>query len=121
MHRFVRVAALALLGIPGIAAADYPVHPVKVIASYPPGGSVDLLSRLISGWLQDKLGQPFVVENKPGGGNNIGTEFVVKSAPDGYTMLLVNPANGINASTRTCLSISSATSRRWRVSSACRT
>jgi tripartite-type tricarboxylate transporter receptor subunit TctC len=97
MHRFVRVAALALLGIPGIAAADYPVHPVKVIASYPPGGSVDLLSRLISGWLQDKLGQPFVVENKPGGGNNIGTEFVVKSAPDGYTMLLVNPANGINA------------------------
>jgi tripartite-type tricarboxylate transporter receptor subunit TctC len=97
MHRFVRVAALALLGIHGIAAADYPVHPVKVIASYPPGGSVDLLSRLISGWLQDKLGQPFVVENKPGGGNNIGTEFVVKSAPDGYTMLLVNPANGINA------------------------
>src|SRR5262245_23045766 len=99
MHRFTRAAVLALLGlIPGLAAAaDYPAHPVKTIVSYPPGGSTDLLARLISGWLQDKLKQPFVVENKPGGGNNIGVEFVVKSAPDGYTMFLVNPANGINA------------------------
>jgi tripartite-type tricarboxylate transporter receptor subunit TctC len=97
MLRFVRAAALALAMIPGIAAADYPVHPVKTIVSYPPGGSTDLLARLISAWLQDKLGQPFLVENKPGGGNNIGVEFVVKSAPDGYTMFLVNPANGINA------------------------
>ena len=99
MHPFVRSAALTLaLVIPGLAAAaDYPAHAVKTIASYPPGGSVDLLARLISGWLQEKLGQPFLVENRPGGGNNIGTEFVVHSAPDGYTMLLVNPANGINA------------------------
>ena len=98
MHRFARFAAVALvLALPGLAAADYPVHAVKTISPSPPGGSVDLLARLMSGWFQEKLGQPFVVENKAGGGNNIGTEFVVKSAPDGYTMLLVNPANGINA------------------------
>jgi len=98
MHRFIRYAALALsLAIPGFAAADYPLHPVKLVASYPPGGTVDILSRIIAGWLQDRLGQSFVVENKSGGGNNIGTEYVIKSAPDGYTMLLVNPANGINA------------------------
>jgi tripartite-type tricarboxylate transporter receptor subunit TctC len=99
MHRIARIAALALAAlIPGVVAgADYPAHSVRVIAAYPPGGTVDILARLISGWLQEKLGQAFVVENKPGGGNNIGTEFVVKSAPDGYTMLLVNPANGINA------------------------
>jgi tripartite-type tricarboxylate transporter receptor subunit TctC len=98
MDRFFRIAALALsLAVPGIAAADYPAHPVRTIVSYPPGGSTDLLARLISGWLQEKLGQPFLVENKPGGGNNIGVEYVVKSTPDGYTMFLVNPANGINA------------------------
>jgi tripartite-type tricarboxylate transporter receptor subunit TctC len=98
MHRFIRHAALALsLAIPGFAAADYPLHPVKLVASYPPGGTVDILSRIIAGWLQDRLGQSFVVENKVGGGNNIGTDYVIKSAPDGYTMLLVNPANGINA------------------------
>jgi tripartite-type tricarboxylate transporter receptor subunit TctC len=99
MHRFARFTALALLLVcPGWGtAADYPTHAVKVISPYPPGGTVDILARIISGWLQEKLGQPFLVENKPGGGNNIGTEFVVKSAPDGYTMLLVNPANGINA------------------------
>ena len=99
MHRFVRSAALALsLVCPGLGtAADYPAHAVKVISPYPPGGTVDILARIISGWLQEKLGQPFLVENKAGGGNNIGTEFVVNSAPDGYTMLLVNPANGINA------------------------
>jgi len=99
MHRYARCAALALaLAAPGLAAAaDYPAHPVKLVVSYPPGGSTDLLARLISGWLTDKLAQSFIVENKPGGGNNIGVEFVVKSAPDGYTMFLVNPANGINA------------------------
>jgi tripartite-type tricarboxylate transporter receptor subunit TctC len=99
MHRLVRLGTLALsLVFPALAvAADYPAHPVRVVAAYPPGGTVDILARLISGWLQEKLGQPFVVENKAGGGNNIGTDFVIKSAPDGYTMLLVNPANGINA------------------------
>ena len=99
MRRFIGSATLALaLVFPGFAAAaDYPAHAVRLIVSYPPGGTTDLLARLISAWLQEKLGQPFVVENKPGGGNNIGVEYVVKSAPDGYTMFLVNPANGINA------------------------
>ena len=98
MRRIARFAALVLLlAASGIAVADYPVHPVRTIVSYPPGGTTDLLARLISGWLQEKLGQPFLVENKPGGGNNIGTEFALHSAPDGYTMFLVNPANGINA------------------------
>jgi len=99
MHRFTRLAALALsLIAPAFAAAaDYPAHPVRTIVSYPPGGTTDLLARLISGWLQEKLGQPFLVENKPGAGNNIGTEFALHSTPDGYTMFLVNPANGINA------------------------
>ena len=98
MLRFAGLLALALsLGSAAAAAADYPARAVKWVVPYPVGGSTDVLARLMSQWLADKLGQPFVVENKPGGGNNIGTELVVRSAPDGYTMLLVNAANGINA------------------------
>jgi tripartite-type tricarboxylate transporter receptor subunit TctC len=90
------VAATALFS--GTAtAADYPVRPVKWVVGYPPGGTTDVLARIVAQWLSEKMGQPFIVENKPGGGNNIGVDYVVKSAPDGYTMLLVNPANGINA------------------------
>jgi tripartite-type tricarboxylate transporter receptor subunit TctC len=88
---------LAALGLAGqAAAADYPTHPVKWVVPYPPGGTTDLLARFMAAWLSDKMGQPFLIENKPGGGNNIGVDYVVKAAPDGYTMLLVNPANGIN-------------------------
>jgi tripartite-type tricarboxylate transporter receptor subunit TctC len=97
---FVRSAALAafiaLAGLAPAAAADYPVRPVKWVVPYPPAGTTDVLARIIAQWLTDKLGQTFLIENKPGGGNNIGVDYVVKSAPDGYTMLLVNPANGIN-------------------------
>jgi tripartite-type tricarboxylate transporter receptor subunit TctC len=63
----------------------------------PAGGTTDVLARIVAQWLTEKLGQPFVIENKPGAGNNLGTESVVNAPPDGYTMLLVNPANGINA------------------------
>jgi len=95
------IATLALftaLASPGSAlAADYPVRPVKWIVPYPPAGTTDVLARIVAQWLTEKLGQPFLVENKPGAGNNIGVEFVVNSPADGYTMLLVNPANGINA------------------------
>jgi tripartite-type tricarboxylate transporter receptor subunit TctC len=98
MLRFVSLVALALsLTSAAATAADYPARAVKWVVPYPVGGSTDVLARLMSQWLADKLGQPFVVENKPGGGNNIGTDLVVRSAPDGYTMLLVNAANGINA------------------------
>jgi tripartite-type tricarboxylate transporter receptor subunit TctC len=80
-----------------VAAQDYPNRPVKWVVPYPPAGTTDILARLVGQHLSEKLGQQFVIENKPGGGNNIGTEAVINSPPDGYTILLVNPANGINA------------------------
>src|SRR3954463_12403909 len=79
------------------AAASYPNRPVHWIVSYPPGGSTDITARLFGQYLSEKLGQQFIVENRPGGGNNIGTEQALKAAPDGYTVYLVNPANAINA------------------------
>jgi tripartite-type tricarboxylate transporter receptor subunit TctC len=93
------VAVAALWASPSTALAqqDYPNKPVKWIVPYPPAGTTDVLARMVAQWLTEKMGQPFVVENRPGAGNNIGTEAVIKSPPDGYTMLLVNPANGINA------------------------
>jgi tripartite-type tricarboxylate transporter receptor subunit TctC len=101
VNRLARNLAVALavsIGLVGaVRAADYPTRPVKWIVPYPPGGTTDVLARVVAQWLSDKLGQPFVVENRAGGGNNIGTEAALRSAPDGYTMLLVNPANGINA------------------------
>src|SRR4051812_4222895 len=99
VYRFVRLLAQALviaLAAGSAFAIDYPTRPVKWIVPYPPGGTTDVLARIIAQWLTDKMGQTFIVENKPGGGNNIGTELALKqSPPDGYTMLLVNPANGI--------------------------
>jgi tripartite-type tricarboxylate transporter receptor subunit TctC len=98
-----KLAALAMAAVTLCAAfgnavaADYPVRPVKWIVPYPPAGTTDVLARIIAQWLSEKLGQPFVVENRPGAGNNIGTEAAIKSPADGYTMLLVNPAHGINA------------------------
>src|SRR6201997_5444913 len=84
-------------------AADYPSRPVRFLVGYPPGGATDILARLIGQRLSEKLGQQFVVENKPGAGNNIGTEAVVNAEGDGYTVLLVNPANYINTSLYTNL------------------
>ncbi len=91
--------AVAVLGLAGVAAQaqDYPTKPVKWVVPYPPGGTTDILARLIGQYLSDHLGQQFVIDNRPGAGNNIGTEVVANSPPDGYTLLLVNPANGINA------------------------
>jgi tripartite-type tricarboxylate transporter receptor subunit TctC len=94
----VGLAGLTLAGISEAAAADYPSRPVRWIVSYPPGGTTDILARLIGQYLSEKLGQQFIIENKPGAGNNIGTEAVIHAPPDGYTVLLVNPANGINTS-----------------------
>jgi tripartite-type tricarboxylate transporter receptor subunit TctC len=99
--RFAHVAAItlftALAGLGCAFAIDYPTKTVKWVVPYPPGGTTDVLARIMAQWLTEKMGQTFVIENKPGAGNNIGVEVVVNSPPDGYTMLLVNPANGINA------------------------
>ena len=80
------------------SAADYPARPVHWVVGYPPGGATDIIARLIGQRLSEKLGQQFVIENKPGAGNNIATECVINAEPDGYTVLLINPANYINAS-----------------------
>ena len=77
-------------------AQQYPDRAVKWIVPYPPAGTTDVIARIIAPPLSEILGQQVIVENRPGGGNNIGVDAVVKSPPDGYTMLLVNPANGIN-------------------------
>ena len=79
------------------AAQDYPTRSVRFVVPYPPGGATDILARLIGQRLSERTGQQFIIENKPGAGNNIGTESVVNAEPDGYTILLVNPANYINA------------------------
>jgi len=100
--RLFRLIALSLLGLAGLAqhaiAADpYPTRPIKWIVPYPPAGTTDVLARIIAQYLTEKLGQSVIVENRPGAGNNLGTEAALSAPPDGYTMLLVNPAHGINA------------------------
>src|ERR1700676_2739147 len=99
-RQFLQLAAgaAALPATSGVAKAQsYPARPVRLIIGYTPGGSADLTARLMGQWLSEKLGQSFVIENRPGGGTNIATEAVVRAAPDGYTLLLVAPANAINA------------------------
>ena len=75
----------------------YPTHPVRVVVCFPPAGFTDTTTRLISGWLSDKIGQQFVVENRPGASSNIATDFVARSDPDGYTLLQIGDGNGYNA------------------------
>ena len=99
-RRFLYLAggAAALPALSRIASAQaYPTRPVRLIIGYPPGGSADITARLIGQWLSERLGQPVVVESRPGAGTNIATETVVNAPPDGYTLLLVAPANAINA------------------------
>jgi tripartite-type tricarboxylate transporter receptor subunit TctC len=91
------LAGMTLVGAGEAAAAEYPARPVRWIVGYPAGGTTDILARLIGHALSERLGQQFIIENKPGAGNNIATEAVINSPPDGYTVLLVNPANAINA------------------------
>ena len=91
-------ACFSFIAAGSAQAADYPTRPAHIIVAYPPGGATDILARLIADWLTRKLGQSFIVENKPGAGNNLGTDYVVKSRPDGYTFLVVNTANTINTS-----------------------
>ena len=91
-------ACLALIPVGKAVALDYPTRPPHIYVGYPAGGSTDILARLFGDWLSKRLGQQFIVENRPGAGNNLATEAVAKAQPDGYTLILVNPANTINAS-----------------------
>ena len=99
-RKFLRLAvgAAALPVVSRIARAQtYPSRPVRIIVGYPAGGSVDFHARLIGQWLSERLGQPFIIENRPGAGTNIGTEAVVRAPADGYTLLLAATPNAINA------------------------
>jgi tripartite-type tricarboxylate transporter receptor subunit TctC len=78
-------------------AQSYPARPVRIVVGFTAGGSTDIGARLIGQWLQERLGQPFVIENRPGAGTNIATEAVVNAAPDGYTLLMVGPSSAVNA------------------------
>jgi tripartite-type tricarboxylate transporter receptor subunit TctC len=89
--------AAALPVISGVAQAQaYPARPVRVIVGFTPGSGPDIIARLIGQWLSERLGQQFLVENRPGAGSNIGTDVVVRAPADGYTLLLVGAPNAIN-------------------------
>jgi tripartite-type tricarboxylate transporter receptor subunit TctC len=91
-------AGIALPLLPHAAAAEtYPSRPARILVGYSAGGGVDITARLFGQWLSERLGQQFIVENRTGAATNIATEAAVRSAPDGYTLLLVNAANAINA------------------------
>jgi tripartite-type tricarboxylate transporter receptor subunit TctC len=94
--RLASAVTLAILSGPARAQA-YPSRPVRIIVGFPPGGTTDVLARLLGQFLSERLGQPFVVENRPGAGTNIATEAVVRAPPDGYTLLMISPPNAINA------------------------
>jgi tripartite-type tricarboxylate transporter receptor subunit TctC len=98
-RRLLRLAASAI-ALPTISritwALDYPTRPVRLIVGFAPGGPTDIAARLIGQWLSQRLGRQFIVENRPGGTGNVATESVVRSAPDGYTLLVAATANGIN-------------------------
>jgi len=90
--------AAALPAVSRIAWAQaYPTRPVRIIVGFPAGGGVDIIARLMGQWLSERLGQPFLIENRPGAGSNIATEVVVRAPADGYTLLLVHASNAINA------------------------
>jgi tripartite-type tricarboxylate transporter receptor subunit TctC len=90
--------AAALSALPRIAWAQaYPTRPVRIIVPFAPAGDTDLVARLIGPWLSERLGQPFIIENRPGAGTNVGTEAVVRAPADGYTLLLASPPSAINA------------------------
>ena len=100
MKRLSKLAAFAFVFLAFAASAfaeTYPSRTVRVVVPYPAGGTTDIMARLVANYLTEKTGQTFFVENKPGGGTNLGTQEVIAAAPDGYTLLIPSPANAINA------------------------
>ena len=99
--RVMLLASLAIIAsfanVESASAQAFPARPVRIVVGYPAGGVSDIVARLIGQWLSERLGQPFVIENRPGAASNIATEAVVRAPADGYTLLLVNPANAISA------------------------
>jgi tripartite-type tricarboxylate transporter receptor subunit TctC len=90
--------AAALPAVARVARAQaYPTRPVRIVVGFAAGGSTDIGARLVGQWLQERLGQPFVIENRPGAGTNIATETVVRAPADGYTLLMVGPSSAVNA------------------------
>ena len=98
-RRFLQLAtsAAAISAAPAAFAQAYPARPVRLVVGFAPGGGQDILARLIGGWLQERLGQPVLIETRPGQAGSIGAEAVVRSPPDGYTLFLFGPNNAINA------------------------
>src|SRR5262245_40739823 len=99
-RRFLQLAtcATAFSVVPRMAVAQaFPIRPVRIMVGTATGSAQDIVARLLGQWLSERLGQPFVVENRTGAGTNIATEIVARSSPDGHTLLLVSPANAINA------------------------
>src|SRR5499426_1882636 len=119
---FVHLAAAAAalpFASPIVLAQTYPTRPVRLIVPFGPAGATDITARLIGQWLSERLGQQLVIENRPGAGGNVGTEAVVRAAPDGYTLGLFGAPSAINATlTTSSISISSAISHRSHPSSA---
>jgi len=100
-RQFLRLAA-GVVALPAAAvrrahAQSYPTRPVRIVVGFTAGGSTDIGARLIGQWLQERLGQSFVIENRPGAGTNIATESVVRAPPDGYTLLMIGPSSAVNA------------------------
>jgi tripartite-type tricarboxylate transporter receptor subunit TctC len=99
-RKFLHLAACAaaLPTVPRFAWAQaYPTRPVRIVVPYAPGGAPDIVARLMGQWLSERFGQPFIIENRPGAGGNIGTETAVRAPPDGHTLLYVVTANAISA------------------------
>ena len=99
-RKFLHLAAgaAALPAMPYVAKAQaYPTRPVQIVVGFPAGGTADIATRLMGQWLSERLGQPFVIENRPGAATNLATEAVVRAPADGYTLLFVGPSNAINA------------------------